>query len=123
MTRSKKCKVGIDISIVKGDEDCIPPKVYHLNITHRVNLSEVNKYDILALVSIEASNDTQQQEFNKYIAYFQAKHRAGYIPLKSIIIYIMPPVEEALALYPKLTSNQLLGVFVNPLKKREVGKK
>lgn len=117
MTRSKLHKVGIDLSLLKGDEDCIPSNLYHLNITHRVTLPEVAKYEILALVSVEASNGTQVEGFNNYIGYFRSKQRAGYIPMKKSVMYIVPAVPLAVKLYSKLTGDQLLGVIVNPLKK------
>ena len=59
MTRNKTRKVGIDLSLVKGEEDLIPASIYHLNITHRVKLSEISKYEVLSLVLFEPSNETQ----------------------------------------------------------------
>lgn len=119
MTRSKKYRVGIDATLVQGSDDCFPPTLYHINISHRVQLVEITKNLVLGLVTIEASNETQQELFNGYLKYFSAKQRAGYIAMKTSILYICPPIEEAKKMYPEIKDTQLLGVFVDPQKKPE----
>ena len=122
MTRSKKYRVGIDATLVQGNDDCFPSSLYHINISHRVQLSEITKYFIIALVTIEASNETQQDLFDEYLKYFSSKQRAGYISMKTSVLYICPPIEEAKAIYPEITPNQLLGVFLDTTKKPEKAK-
>ena len=119
MTRSKNYRVGIDATLVQGNDDCFPSTLYHVNISHRVQLSEITKFYILALVTIEASNETQQDMFDGYLNYFSQKQRAGYIPMKNSVLYVCPPIEEIKAVYPELNCTQLLGVFVDPQKKPE----
>jgi RNA recognition motif-containing protein len=122
MTRSKKCRVGIDATLVQGNDDCFPSSLYHINISHRVQLSEITKYFIIALVTIEASNETQQELFDGYLKYFSSKERAGYISMKTSVLYICPPIHEAKKLYPEIKDTQLLGVFLDTTKKPEKSK-
>ena len=119
ITRSKNFKVGIDATLVEGSPDCFPATQYHINISHRVQLSEVSKFVRLAMVTFEASNETQQETFKEYVNYFSEKQRAGYIGIKNSILYICPPVEQIKSLYTKLENTQLLGVFVDPARKVE----
>lgn len=118
MTRSKSHRVGIDATLVKGSADSFG-NIHHLNITHRVQQEDAWKNKIQGLITLEASNETQQNEFNDYIAYFVKKQRAGFIPLKPNVLYILPPTEIALRLYPKINQSQLLGVFADPTKRAE----
>ena len=122
MTRSKKYRVGIDATLVQGNDDCFPSSLYHINISHRVQLSEITKYFVIALVTIEASNETQQELFNEYLKYFSSKQRAGFIAMKSSVLYICPPIEEAKKMYPEIKDSQLLGVFLDTTKKPEKSK-
>ena len=119
ITRSKKYRVGIDATLVEGNADCFPASQYHINISHRVQISEIFKFERLALVTIDASNETQQDAFQEYVKYFSQKQRAGYITIKDALLYICPPLEQIKNLYSKLEDSQLLGVFVNPNKKVE----
>jgi RNA recognition motif-containing protein len=122
MTRSKNYRVGIDATLVQGNDDCFPSALYHVNVSHRVQFSEITKFYILALVIIEASNETQQDLFSGYVKYFSEKQRAGYIAMKSSVLYICPPIDEAKKIYPELKDTQLLGVFVDPQRKAEKAK-
>ncbi|OMJ83277.1 hypothetical protein SteCoe_15868 [Stentor coeruleus] len=119
MTRSKNYRVGIDATLVQGNDDCFPSTLYHVNISHRVQLSEITKFYILALVIIESSNETQQEIFDGYLKYFSEKQRAGYIAMKTSVLYVCPPIDEAKKLYPALKDSQLLGVFVDTQRKPE----
>jgi RNA recognition motif-containing protein len=119
MTRSKNYRVGIDATLVQGSEDCFPPTLYHVNISHRVQISEITKFYILGLVTIEASNETQQEIFDGYLKYFSEKQRAGYIPMKSSVLYICPPIDEIKNIYNNIKDTQLLGVFVDTQRKPE----
>jgi hypothetical protein len=122
ITRSKNYRVGIDATLVEGNEDCFPASQYHINISHRVQLSEVFKFERLALVTLDASNETQQESFQEYVKYFSKKERAGYVAIKNLLLYICPPVNQIRSLYSKLEDNQMLGVFVDPNKKVEKAK-
>ena len=117
MTRSKQHRVGVDLTMVKG-EDCMPEKIYNLNITHRVHFPEIAKYSVLATVTMEASNETQQPQFNNYINYFTQKKRVGYIPLKNYAVYVVPPLPEALVFYKDIQPNQLLALIVDPAQRK-----
>ena len=119
ITRSKNYRVGIDATLVNGNADCFPPTQYHINISHRVQFSEVTKCVCVAMVTFEASNETQQDGFLEYVNYFKEKQRAGYIGIKNFILYICPPCELAKGLFNTLENNQLLGVFVDPTRKIE----
>lgn len=119
MTRSKNFRVGIDATLVQGNDDCFPSTLYHVNISHRVQISEITKFYILALVTIEASNETQQEVFDGYLKYFSEKQRAGYIPMKSSVLYICPPISEVKAIFSQIKETQLLGVFVDTQRKPE----
>ena len=119
ITRSKNYRVGIDATLVDGNADCFPASQYHINISHRVQISEIFKFERLALVTLEASNETQQEAFQEYVKYFSQKQRAGYVGIKDALLYICPPLEQIKNLYSKLEDSQLLGVFVDPNKKIE----
>jgi RNA recognition motif-containing protein len=119
ITRSKNYRVGIDATLVEGNGDCFPATQYHINISHRVQLSEVFKFERLAIVTLDASNETQQEAFQEYVKYFSQKQRAGYVGIKNALLYICPPLEQIKNLYTKLEDTQLLGVFVDPAKKIE----
>ena len=122
ITRSKNYRVGIDATLVEGNEDCFPASQYHINISHRVQLNEVFKFERLALVTLDASNETQQESFQEYVKYFSKKERAGYVAIKNLLLYICPPVSMIKGIYEKLEDNQMLGVFVDPNKKVEKAK-
>ena len=119
ITRSKNYRVGIDATLVQGNADCFPASQYHINISHRVQLSEVFKFEHLAIVTLEASNETQQEAFQEYVRYFSQKQRAGYIGIKNALLYICPPLAQIKNLYSKLDDTHLLGVFVDPARKKE----
>jgi RNA recognition motif-containing protein len=118
MTRHKTHRVGIDATLVKGAAEPLS-SIHHLNITHRVQIEDVWKHKAIGMITLEASNETQEKEFNEYIAYFVHKQRAGFISLKSHIMLLLPPTEVALRLYPKIVPSQLLGVFLDPTKPPE----
>ena len=122
MTRSKNYRVGIDATLVQGSDDCFPSTLYHVNISHRVQISEITKFYILALVTIEASNETQQELFDGYLKYFSVKERAGYIQMKNSVLYICPPIDAIRSIYKEVKDTQLLGVFVDPQRKAEKAK-
>lgn len=122
MTRSKNYRVGVDATLVKGKSDCFPGTLYHINISHRVAFQEIYKFYQLSLVTLEASNELQAEVFKEYVSYFSEKQRAGYIQMKTSVLYICPPVPEIKSLYPQLQDGQLLGVFVDPTKKAEKAK-
>jgi len=117
MTRSKRNRVGVDATLYEGSADCLPSNIYHLNITHRVHFAEVTKNMCLGKIALEASNETQADEFLEYIRYFINKDRAGFIQLKACSLYILPPCELARSLCPQIQPKQLLGVFSDPNKK------
>ncbi|OMJ78423.1 hypothetical protein SteCoe_21798 [Stentor coeruleus] len=119
ITRSKNYRVGIDATLVEGSADCFPATQYHINISHRVQISEVFKFERLAMVTLDASNETQNDSFQEYVKYFSQKQRAGYVGVKSTLLYICPPLDQIKGLYSKLEDTQLLGVFVDPNKKVE----
>lgn len=119
VTRSKNYRVGIDATLVEGSSECFPASQYHINISHRVQISEIFKFERLALVTIDASNETQQEAFQEYVKYFSVKQRAGYVGIKDALLYICPPLDQIKNLYSKLEGSQLLGVFVDPTKKIE----
>ena len=119
ITRSKNYRVGIDATLVEGSADCFPASQYHINISHRVQISEIFKFERIALVTIDASNETQQESFQEYVKYFSLKQRAGYVGIKDALLYICPPLEQIKNLFPKLEDTQLLGVFVDPARKIE----
>lgn len=119
MTRSKKYKVGIDATLVEGKEDCFPPTLYHIDISHRVHVKDASKYQQLALLTFEASNGLHDETFAEYVKYFKEKERAGYIGIKNTVLYLCPPIEEVRRIYPRLEDHQLLGIFVDPTKKAE----
>ena len=119
MTRNKTNRVGIDATLVEGTSECFPPSLYHINITHRVHISDVSKFQQIAKVTFEASNNTQENAFQEYIRYFSEKERAGYVPMKEKVLYICPPIESVKKIHSELQDNFLLGVFVDPTKKAE----
>lgn len=119
ITRSKNYRVGIDATLVEGNADCFPSTQYHINISHRVQISEILKFERLGIFTLDASNETQQDAFQEYVKYFTKKQRAGYVSIKNTLLYICPPVEQIKKIYAKLEDSQLLGVFVDPNKKAE----
>lgn len=119
ITRSKNYRVGIDATLVEGSADCFPSTQYHINISHRVQISEILKFERLGIFTLDASNETQQDAFQEYVKYFTKKQRAGYVSIKNTLLYICPPVEQIKKIYAKLDDSQLLGVFVDPNKKVE----
>ena len=114
MSRTKKPRVGVDAILLSGSESCIPANLHHLSISHRVPWSELMKHKALALMALEASNETYQESFNEYARYFAEKERAGYIMLKNLIVYLVPPGPQADRLTERLGETQMLAVFVDP---------
>lgn len=66
----------------------------------------------IALVLFLPSNETQKKVFDDYITYFRSKERAGVVALKKMLLYLLPPSEEAFHLH-KFEEGQLLGVFAD----------
>lgn len=114
MSRTKKPRVGVDAILLSGSEACIPANLHHLSISHRVPWSELDKHKVLALMALEASNETYQDSFNEYAHYFAEKERAGYIMLKNLIVYLVPPGTQAQKMTEKLKDMQMLAVFADP---------
>lgn len=114
MSRTKKPRVGVDAILLSGSESCIPANLHHLSISHRVPWSELTKHKVLAMMALEASNETYQDSFNEYAHYFAEKERAGYILLKNLIVYLVPPGSQAKQMTDKLREMQMLAVFVDP---------
>ena len=58
------------------------------------------------------SNDTQKAGFNEYITYFRSKQRAGVVTLRKMLLYLLPPCEQAFKLH-QFAEGQMLGVFTD----------
>jgi hypothetical protein len=65
------------------------------------------------MLTLEASDSTQSARFNQYISYFEQKNRAGYLIMRSYVIYVVVP-SKARDFYSEIGDDKLLLVFQDP---------
>ena len=84
-----------------------------MNVSHRTQLDEVFKKPYIGIIAFCPQNETQCEQFDDHLKYFNEKQRAGVVNLKNMTLYIIPPCEISRKFY-KNPKKHLLGIFVNP---------
>lgn len=92
--------------------------MYNLNVSHRTNFEDLDRYPIQGVVVFVAENETQKALFNDYIQYFNEKNRIGMVYLKNGMIFIVPPSEASKRYFKdeqgaNQHSSYMVGVFVD----------
>ncbi len=115
ITRTLKSRVGIDIYQLRYD--CMDYFLEHnLNISHRISYDEILKRPILGVVALSPQNETQVDQFNQYIAYFNEKQKAGVVTMRNnITMYIIPNGEFSKKFYLNYSKKHMLGIIHNSI--------
>ncbi|CDW71098.1 rna binding motif-containing zinc finger [Stylonychia lemnae] len=124
ITRNKQFRVGVDAYRISGDHNEEFLNEYNLNVSHRTNFEDIEKYKIQGIVALTAQNDTQQDTFNEHIQYFQQKDRViqqqtlyneiqiGMVHLKNGLMFLVPP-SQASKKYFWDERSHMLGIFID----------
>ncbi|TNV87135.1 hypothetical protein FGO68_gene1188 [Halteria grandinella] len=119
-TRNKEKRTGSDAYKVSGEhlEQYLPQDLYNLNVSHRTNYEDLDKYPIQGVVVFVSENDTQQRNFNDYIQYFLEKERMGMVYLKNGLMFLVPPCPASLKYFnedqgSREHANYMVGVFID----------
>lgn len=109
-----KSKDLVDLFPVKGDPESALKGVAFLRLSHRARLEEVAEAEPCALAVIEQA--PPGQAVKEVACYLRGKQRAGFIPLRSCRLYLLPAGPQSSKFGVPLTDTQLLCVFVKTSK-------
>lgn len=114
--------MGVDAYLYSGSEDdLLDQNLFNLNISHKTNFDEAIRRESKGIIIFSPSNCTQKSKFEDYSNYFKKRKIAGIVNhFKDQILYILPPCKQARELAPEMNDDNLLGLFVDISKSKEI---
>lgn len=114
-TRSGKLKVGVDIFQLRYDcSDYLHD--FNYNITHKLSFEEILRKPILGIVAISPQNETQLENFDEYLNYFNEKQKAGVVTMRNNnCMYIISNGEFSRKFYLNNDKKHLIGIIQNSI--------
>jgi len=120
VTRNKAHRVLMEAYVVGELEQSnimsyLSDQDHNLNVSHRTNFEDVDKYPVQGVVAFIPQNNTQERQFKEYIDYFSEKQRAGMCFLRNGVMFLLPPGDSSSKYFKPSESSKhtcyMVGVF------------
>ncbi len=56
--------------VIDNIQPFLSDQEHNLNVSHRTNFEDVDRYPVQGVVALIPANETQERQFNEYIEYF-----------------------------------------------------